>query len=116
MSAPSNLIYEQYFFAPDHAYLQSGASYISWAGYRECDASHVIGPRVLDTYKLVFVLSGRGYLTQDSHEPVLLQKNDMFLLHACHRHHYWADPDDPWTITWAAFNGADVPYLLNGPK
>ena len=113
MSAPSNLIYEQYFFAPDHAYLQSGASYVSWAGYRECDTSHVIGPRVLDTYKLVFVLSGRGYLTQDSHEPILLQKNDMFLLHASHRHHYWADPDDPWTITWAAFNGADVPYLLN---
>lgn len=109
----NSLPYEQYFFTPDKHYLQTSAIYISWAGHRECDASHVIGPRVLDTYKLVFVLSGRGYLIQDDNTKVLLKANDMFILFANHRHHYWADPEDPWTITWVAFNGADSLHLLN---
>lgn len=105
--------YEQYFFTPDKYHLQASAIYISWAGHRACDASHVIGPRVLDTYKLVFILSGQGYLIQDDNPEILLKANDMFILFAGHRHHYWADPNDPWTITWVAFNGADSLNLLS---
>lgn len=108
-----NLLYEQYFFTPDKTYLQSQATYISWAGHRVCDASHMIGPRVLDTYKIVFILSGSGYLVQDDNPKIRLNTNDMFILFANHRHHYWADPDDPWTIMWVAFNGADSPTLLS---
>lgn len=111
---PENTLpYEQYFFTPDKQHLQSSAIYISWAGHRACDASHVIGPRVLDTYKLVFVVSGRGYLIQDDNPKLLLKANDMFILFSNHRHHYWADPEDPWTIIWVAFNGADSRNLLN---
>ncbi len=105
--------YEQYFYTPDKDYALSSAIYINWAGHRVCDSTHVIGPRVLDTYKIVFVLSGKGYLIQDNHEKILLKANDMFILLANHVHHYWADPDDPWTITWATFNGADSQCLLN---
>lgn len=107
------LLYEQYFFTPDKAYLQTQATYISWAGHRACDSNHMIGPRVLDTYKMVFILSGQGYLIQDDNPTILLKTNDMFILFANHRHHYWADPNDPWTIMWVAFNGADSPNLLN---
>ena len=111
---PDNIIsYEQYFFTPDKAYLQSQAIYIGWAGHRVCDASHMIGPRVLYTYKLVFIESGQGYLIQDDKSKIHLKANDMFILFANHRHHYWADPEDPWTIVWATFNGADSPNLLN---
>lgn len=109
----SLLPYEQYFFTPDKNYLLNPAVYISWAGYRVCDASHMIGPRVLDTYKLVFIVSGQGYLIQDDNTQILLKANDMFILLANHRHHYWADPQNPWTITWVAFNGADSENLLN---
>lgn len=108
-----NPLYEQYFFTPDKVYLQTQATYISWAGHRVCDSTHMIGPRVLDTYKIVFILSGQGYLVQDDNPAILLKPNDMFILFANHRHHYWANPDDPWTIMWVAFNGADSPNLLN---
>lgn len=104
---------EQYFFTPDKNHLLSSAVYISWAGRRVCDETHEIGPRVLDTYKLVIVLSGQGYLSQDDHETITLKANDIFILFANHKHHYWADPDDPWVITWVAFNGADSSNLLS---
>lgn len=105
--------YEQYFFTPDKTYLKNPAFYIGWAGHRVCDHSHMIGPRVLDTYKLVFILSGQGYIIQDDNPVIHLKTNDMFILFSCHRHHYWADPEDPWTIIWATFNGADSMNLLN---
>ena len=105
----------QYFYTlPKESSFSSPADiHISWAGQRKCSPSHNIGPRVLDAYKLVIVVSGKGYLEQDSHPAVPLTAGDIFFLFPRHLHHYWADPDDPWTITWAAFNGADVPYLLN---
>lgn len=109
----STLFCEQYFFTPDKNYLQTPAIYISWAGHRVCDSSHVIGPRVLDTYKLVFILSGQGYLIQDDNPKILVKANDSFILFPNHRHHYWADPNAPWTITWVAFNGADTLNLMN---
>ena len=104
---------EQYFFTPDKTYQQTQAIYISWAGYRVCDNTHVVGPRVLDNYKIVFILSGKGYLIQDDNPKITLNTNDMFILFSNHRHHYWADPDDPWTITWVAFQGVDTPIFLN---
>lgn len=104
---------EQYFFTPDKTYQQTQAISISWAGYRVCDNTHVVGPRVLDTYKIVFILSGKGYLIQDDNPKITLNANDMFILFSNHRHHYWADPDEPWTITWVAFQGSDTLIFLN---
>lgn len=109
----NNTICEQYFYTPDKAFQKTNAIYISWAGYRFCDESHVVGPRVLDTYKIVFIVSGKGYLIQDDNTKVTLNASDMFVLFSNHRHHYWADPEDPWTITWVAFQGSDALIFLN---
>lgn len=107
---------EQYFFTPNiDPPVDASISpiFITWAGHRYCDASHNIGPRVLDTFKVVFVISGKGYLVQDDHEAVTINAGDMFILFPLHRHHYWADPEDPWEITWVAFNGSDCITFLN---
>ena len=52
----------QYFYTlpKDSSFSSPADIHISWAGHRKCTASHNIGPRVLDTYKLVVVLSGKS--------------------------------------------------------
>ncbi len=105
----------QYFYTlPKESSFSSPADiHISWAGQRKCSPSHNIGPRVLDTYKLVIVVSGKGYLEQDSHPAVPLTAGDIFFLFPRHLHHYWADPDDPWEIMWVAFNSSLCPRFLH---
>ena len=105
----------QYFYTlpKDSSFSSPADIHISWAGHRKCTASHNIGPRVLDTYKLVVVLSGKGYLEQDSHPAIPLSAGDMFFLFPLHLHHYWADPEDPWEIMWVAFNSSLCPRFLS---
>ena len=105
----------QYFYTlPKESAFSSPADiHISWAGHRMCTSSHIIGPRVLDTYKLVVVVSGKGYLEQDSHPAIPLSAGDMFFLFPLHLHHYWADPDDPWELMWVAFNSSLCPRFLH---
>ena len=105
----------QYFYMlPKESSFSSPADiHISWAGQRKCSPSHNIGPRVLDAYKLVIVVSGKGYLEQDSHPAVPLTAGDIFFLFPRHLHHYWADPDDPWEIMWVAFNSSLCPRFLH---
>ena len=105
----------QYFYTlPKESSFSSPADiHISWAGHRMCTSSHNIGPRVLDTYKLVVVVSGKGYLEQDSHPAAALTAGDMFFLFPLHLHHYWADPDDPWELMWVAFNSSLCPRFLH---
>lgn len=102
----------QYFHTPSTEFLNSSI-YITWAGHRHCDAEHVIGPRVLDTYKLLFVISGKGYLKQGEDELVTLSQGDIVILFPKERHHYFADPEDPWELMWVSFNGSICPTLLN---
>lgn len=101
----------QYFHTPSEEFLNSSI-YITWAGHRYCDEEHVIGPRVLDTYKLLFIVNGKGYLKQGEHPLVSLNKGDIVILYPKERHHYYADPEDPWEIMWVSFNGNLCPTLL----
>ena len=105
----------QYFYTlPKESTFSSPADiHISWAGHRTCTPSHNIGPRVLDTYKLVVVLSGKGYLEQDNHPAIQITAGDMFFIFPQHLHHYWADPEDPWEIMWVAFNSTLCPRFLH---
>lgn len=71
-----------------------------------------MGPRILENYKMVFVLSGKGYLTQGDHVNKMLKQGDMFLLIPREKHFYYADPEEPWEIMWVSFNGKQVAYYL----
>lgn len=104
-------IIQQYFYTPESNYINS-LLYITWAGHRVCGPRHNIGPRVLDTYKLVFIVRGSGYLEQGRDEVCRLGENDAFVLFPMEHHHYYADPDDPWELMWVAFNGSTCHDLL----
>lgn len=101
----------QYFHTPSEEFLNSSI-YITWAGHRYCDAEHMIGPRVLDTYKLLFVINGKGYLKQGDNPLITISQGDIVILFPKERHHYYADPEDPWELMWVSFNGSICPTLL----
>ncbi|MEK3683585.1 AraC family transcriptional regulator [Paenibacillus sp. FSL R10-2736] len=102
----------QHFYTPAKTQMEQSA-YITWAGHRKCGKDHVVGPRVLETYKMVFVLSGKGYLTQGDHVNKMQNQGDMFILIPREKHFYYADPEDPWEIMWVSFGGQHIPYYLN---
>lgn len=101
----------QYFHTPSSEFLNSSL-YITWAGHRYCEEEHVIGPRVLDVYKLLLVVNGKGYLKQGDDSLKSLNKGDIILLFPKKRHHYYADPEEPWELMWVTFNGTLCPTLL----
>jgi len=102
----------QYFHSPTKTQMEQ-STYITWAGHRKCSKDHVVGPRVLENYKMVFVISGKGYLTQGKHVNKMLSQGDMFILLPREKHFYFADPEDPWEIMWVSFNGKQVAYFFN---
>lgn len=106
-----NSTLQQYFFTPESDFLTSSV-YLSWAGHRYCEPNHHIGPRVLEGYKLVFIVRGQGSLIQGNDEPIYLKQGDMFLLFPRERHEYWAEPNDPWELMWVNFRGQISPYLI----
>lgn len=108
----SNNSLQQYFFTPDIAYLESSV-YIFWAGHRICEPSHHVGPRILDGYKLVFVMKGKGTVSVGADEFHNVEAGDMFALFPSVRHEYMADPSDPWELMWVAFSGGIAPNLLH---
>lgn len=101
----------QHFYTPTKLQMEY-APYITWVGHRKCDKDHVVGPRMMENYKMVFVLGGKGYLTQGSHVNKLLTNGDMFMLIPREKHFYFADPEDPWEIMWISFNGPHISYYL----
>lgn len=102
----------QHFHSPTKAQIEH-SPYITWAGHRKCGKDHVVGPRVLENYKLVFVISGKGYLTQGDHVNKMLSQGDMFILFPREKHFYYADPEDSWEIMWVSFNGKSIPHYLS---
>lgn len=102
---------QQYFFTPNEPFLESSV-YVFWAGQRVCEPSHHVGPRVLEGYKLVFVIKGKGSLTVGDASYVL-EAGDMFALFPKERHEYRSDPDDPWEIMWVAFSGRISPNIMD---
>jgi len=91
------------FHTPSQKELESPL-FVTWAGHRVCAADHSIGPRMLTTYKVVMVVSGSGFFVLDG-KNMLIRAGDLFFLFPDVKHHYFSNPQDPWTLKWFAFNG-----------
>lgn len=102
---------KQYYHTPTKEQLNS-SFYITWTGYRKCGPEHSIGPRILENYKIVFVVKGKGYLLRNK-EEICLKAGSMFVLFPREIHNYHADPNDPWEIMWVCFNGTSFEYILS---
>lgn len=92
-----------YFHTPTEKEMNSSI-YITWTGHRVCTPDHSIGPRILNNYKIVLVLKGKGYFIQENKE-YNITAGDMFVLFPGVKHHYYANAENPWEIVWVAFNG-----------
>ncbi len=94
----------QYFHAPADKYEHSDL-YITWAGHRICSPDYSVGPRVMDSYKLVFVINGKGHIEFGNEDPICAATGDMFSIFPRQRYHYYASPDEPWELMWVCMNG-----------
>lgn len=94
---------QSYFHTPSREELNSSI-YITWAGHRVCTAEHTVGPRILNNYKIVFIIKGKGIFVQED-KVFHLGAGDVFTLFPDVKHFYYADPGDPWEIMWVSFNG-----------
>ncbi len=101
----------QYFHAPPEKY-QHSDMYVTWAGHRRCDARHNVGPRIMDSYKLVFVISGKGFVEFGNEPAIPLGQGDLIMIFPKQRHHYYANPEDPWELMWVCMNGEYCTDLL----
>ncbi|MGI5899941.1 MAG: AraC family transcriptional regulator [Christensenellales bacterium] len=90
---------------------QLGSLYMTWSGYRECLPTHCIGPRILPYYKLTLIVKGSGFF-QHGGEMLPLGEGDAFVLFPQVKHHYYANPKDPWTLKWVCFNGQQCAGLV----
>lgn len=94
---------QQYFHTPSREELNSSI-YITWAGHRVCTSEHIIGPRILNNYKIVYVIKGYGTLEQEN-KIFNIGPGDVFTLFPDVKHFYYANPSNPWEIMWVSFNG-----------
>ncbi|MCI8371161.1 MAG: AraC family transcriptional regulator [Lachnospiraceae bacterium] len=101
----------QYFHTPSKEFLNSSI-YITMTSHQHCLGGESVGPRILDTYCIAFVVSGKGYLKSNGHKLETLNPGDLFVLFPKEKHHYYADAEDPWELMWILFNGTLAGTLL----
>ncbi len=101
----------QYFHAPPEKY-QNSDIYVTWAGHRYCEPTHNVGPRIMDSYKLVFVINGKGFVEFGNEKAMPAEQGDLMVIFPKQRHHYYANPDDPWELMWVCMNGEYCSAIL----
>lgn len=102
----------QYFHAPINEAL-TDEFYVSWAGRKQCRESIRSGPKILDTYLLVYVKSGNGSVWQGAGDLEQMGPGSIFVLFPGVKHCYFADEEKPWEIMWVAFNGTLCQQILS---
>lgn len=80
------------------------AGHITWEGYIKSPPELLIASRILDDYKIVLVIKGRGLLKLDD-KDFEIKSGDLFILFPGVKHLFNADPEDPWELLWVSFNG-----------
>ncbi|GGG00676.1 AraC family transcriptional regulator [Paenibacillus albidus] len=85
--------------------------HLHYWGREQCAPGHTVGPGVRDIYKIHFIHEGTGIVTVGE-QTHILQAGQAFLTYPHIVTYYAADSSDPWTYSWIAFTGEEVPCLL----
>lgn len=84
---------------------KSAFFYVQEAGYFQTQPQYFTERSHLNSYLVVFTLSGKGYLKYNNKNYTLLHKQAFFI--DCMEHHYYeTDREDRWEILWVHFNGS----------
>ncbi|WP_443663161.1 AraC family transcriptional regulator [Clostridium sp.] len=73
-------------------------------GYFKTRSNYYTERENLNSYLIVYVLSGKGYLKYDDESYTMCEGQSFFI--DCMKYQYYkADTSDPWEILWVHFNG-----------
>ena len=78
--------------------------YVEEVGYFKTRSNYFTERENLNSYLIIFVLSGKGYLDYKG-KSYTLYKDQGFLIDCMQYQFYKADSEDPWEIVWVHFNG-----------
>lgn len=78
--------------------------YVQETGYIKILKTHNTERRNLDSFLIVFVLSGKGTLNYEK-KNYQLAPNDCFFIDCNKTHSYQSSADEPWELLWVHFNG-----------
>lgn len=79
--------------------------YIQEAGYFETRYPYFTERENLNSFLLVYTISGKGRLLYEDNEYILT-KGNVFLIHCVNNHYYESSKEEPWDILWIHFNGS----------
>jgi AraC-like DNA-binding protein len=79
--------------------------YVQEAGYFKTEKDYFTERAHLNSYLVVYTLSGKGYLKYKDKNYTILP-GQVFLIDCMEYHYYESDPEDLWEILWIHFNGA----------
>ena len=79
--------------------------YIQEAGYFETRYPYFTERENLNSFLLVYTISGKGRLLYEGNEYILT-KGNVFLIHCVNKHYYESSKEEPWDILWIHFNGS----------
>lgn len=78
--------------------------YVEEVGYFKTKSQYYTERENLNSYLIVFTLSGKGYLKYKGKEYTLLH-NEAFFIDCMEYQYYETDNEDFWEILWVHFNG-----------
>lgn len=78
--------------------------YVEEVGYFKTRSNYFTERENLNSYLIIFVLSGIGYLEYNG-KSYTINKDQGFLIDCMEYQYYKADKEDPWEILWVHFNG-----------
>jgi len=91
--------------ATPSSWVKSAFLYVQEIGYFRTLAPYFTEREQLDSYLLVYTVSGKGRLTYGGNKYEL-KPNQAFLIDCKEYQHYATDPDEPWELLWVHMNGA----------
>lgn len=79
--------------------------YVSMIGTSHCAPDYHITRQKSWTYCLEYILSGRGYISQNDAEHIAVSKGDTYMLHQNEKQDYYTDPEQLLNKIWMNFSG-----------
>ncbi len=83
---------------------QNSYLYIQEAGYFETRYPYFTERKNLNSYLLVYTISGKGRLRYEGNEYTLT-KGSIFLINCLKYHYYESSKEDPWEMLWIHYYG-----------
>lgn len=96
---------------PSEAALKS-LLYLQETGHIKIIKSHTTQRKALNSYLMVIVRRGKGYLDYSGHSYALTS-GSCFFIDCSIPHKYSSDTKDPWELMWIHFNGFNANYYYN---